>query len=65
MYFLWLTTMHGYLSAPAGGGVRHGLDLDDGVEITHSEALLYCNLTRSYLGFLLTEHERLVAQTPC
>lgn len=57
----WLTTMHGYLSAPAGGGVRHGLDLNRGVEITHSEARLYCNLTRSYLSFLLTEHERLTA----
>ena len=58
----WLTTMHGYLSAPAGGGVRHGLDLNRGVEITHSEARLYCNLTRSYLSFLLAEHERLVAR---
>ena len=58
----WLTSMHGYLSAPAGGGVRHGLDLNRGVEITHSEARLYCNLTRSYLGFLLAEHERLVAR---
>ena len=59
----WLTTMHGYLSAPAGGGVRHGLDLNRGVEITHSEARLFCNLTRSYLSFLLAEHERLVART--
>ena len=58
----WLATMHGYLSAPAGGGIRHGLDLKRGVEITHSEARLYCNLTRSYLSFLLAEHERLVAQ---
>ena len=57
----WLTTMHGYLSAPAGGGVRHGLDLNRGVEISHSEARLYCNLTRSYLGFLLAEYERLAA----
>ena len=55
----WLTTMHGYLSAPAGGGVRHGLDINRGVEITHSEARLFCNLTRSYLTFLLAEHERL------
>lgn len=56
----WLVTTHGYLSAPAGGGVRHGLDLNRGVEITHSEARLYCNLIRSYLAFLLSEHERLV-----
>ena len=59
----WLTTMHGYLSAPAGGGVRHGLDLNRGIEISHSEARLYCNLTRSYLSFLLAEHERLVARS--
>ena len=59
----WLTTMHGYLSAPAGGGVRHGRDLKRGFEITHSEARLYCNLTRSYLSFLLTEYERLVARS--
>ena len=58
----WLTTMHGYLSAPAGGGVRHGLDLNRGVAINHSEARLYCNLTRSYLSFLLAEHERLVGR---
>ena len=58
----WLGTMHGYLSAPAGGGVRHGLDLKRGVEITHSEARLYCNLTRSYLSFLLAEHEQLAAE---
>jgi hypothetical protein len=56
----WLTTMHGYLSAPAGGGVRHGVDLKRGIAISPSEARLYCNLTRSYLGFLLEEHERLV-----
>ena len=59
----WLTAMHGCLSAPAGGGVRHGLDLNRGVEITHSEARLYCNLTRSYLHFFLAEHERLVARS--
>lgn len=58
----WLATMHGYLSAPAGGGIRHGLDLNRGVEISHSEARLYCNLTRSYLSFLLAEHERLAAR---
>ena len=59
----WLTVIHGYLSAPAGGGIRHGLDLKCGVEISHTEARLYCNLTRSYLAFLLAEYERLVAPT--
>jgi hypothetical protein len=57
----WMTTMHGYLSAPAGGGVRHGIDLNRQVAISPSEARLYCNLARSYLGFLLAEHERLVS----
>ncbi|MFO1315460.1 MAG: hypothetical protein U1F58_07625 [Burkholderiales bacterium] len=55
----WITTMHGYLSSPSGGGVRHGLDLRDGVEIGPNEALLFTNLIRSYLSFLLAEHERL------
>lgn len=55
----WVTNVHGYLSSPTGGGVRHGLDLDAGVELTQCDARLYCNLVRSYLGYLLTEHERL------
>jgi hypothetical protein len=25
----WMTALHGYLSSPTGGGVRHGLDLND------------------------------------
>jgi len=55
----WLTRMHGYLSSPAGGGIRHGLDLNHGIAISHGEARLYCNLVRSYLAFLLNEHERM------
>lgn len=55
----WLTTMHGYLSAPAGGGVRHGLDLNRGIQISHKEARLYCNLVRSYITYLLAEHEEM------
>lgn len=55
----WLTTMHGYLSAPAGGGVRHGLDLNRGIQISHKEARLYCNLARSYITYLLAEHEEM------
>lgn len=57
----WMVSMHGFLSAPSGGGVRHGLDLNDGVEINDIEALLFCNLIRSYLGFLLSEYDRLAA----
>lgn len=56
----WVTSLHGYLSSPTGGGVRHGLDLNDGTSISQNEARLFCNLVRSYLAFLLAEHEHLV-----
>lgn len=55
----WITTMHGYLSAPAGGGVRHGMDLDRGVELDANQARLFCNLTRSYISFLIVEFDSL------
>ena len=55
----WLTALHGYLSSPTGGGVRHGLDLRKGVSIGDNEARLFCNLVRSYLSFLLSEHDRM------
>lgn len=55
----WVTVLHGYLSSPSGGGVRHGLDLKSGVQVTPNEGRLYCNLIRSYIGYLLGEHERL------
>jgi hypothetical protein len=53
----WMTTLHGYLSSPTGGGVRHGMDLKDGIAIQLNEARLYCNLIRSYITFLIEEHE--------
>lgn len=56
----WVAALHGYLSSPTGGGVRHGLDLAEGIAIGDNEARLFCNLVRSYLSFLLVEHERLV-----
>lgn len=56
----WTETLHGYLSAPKGGGVRHGMDLNEGIPVGQAEARLYCNLIRSYVGYLLAEHERLV-----
>lgn len=59
----WITTLHGYLSSPTGGGVRHGLDLDAGVLIGDNEARLFCNLIRSYLSFLLIEHQRLARRS--
>lgn len=52
----WITTMHGFLSSPTGGGVRHGTDLDRGVDLDQNQALLFCNLIRSYVQFLLREH---------
>lgn len=55
----WMMKLHGYLSSPTGGGVRHGVDLNEGREFGITEARLYCNLIRSYLTFLIAEHERL------
>lgn len=55
----WMMTLHGYLSSPTGGGVRHGVDLKEGLALEIDEARLYCNLIRSYLTFLIAEHERL------
>lgn len=57
----WITKLHGYLSAPTGGGIRHGMHLKDGVATSPSEAKLYCNLIISYTSFLLSEYERLKA----
>ncbi|WP_246505823.1 hypothetical protein [Mesorhizobium silamurunense] len=55
----WLTTLHGYLSSPTGGGVRHGVDLKSGITINVDEGRLYCNLIRSYVTFLMAEHYRM------
>lgn len=55
----WVKTLHGYLSSPTGGGVRHGADIRAGKEIQPNEARLFCNLIRSYISFLIMEHERL------
>lgn len=60
----WLTTLHGYLSSPTGGGVRHGVDLKSGITINADEGRLYCNLIRSYVTFLMAEHERLSRTGP-
>lgn len=57
--FQWMMNLHGFLSSPTGGGVRHGVDLNEGRELGITEARLYCNLIRSYLTFLIAEHERL------
>lgn len=60
----WMMTLYGYLSSPTGGGIRHGVDLNEGQELGIVEARLYCNLIRSYLTFLIAEYERLQRKTP-
>lgn len=55
----WMTTLHGYLSSPTGGGVRHGVDLRAGITIDADEGRLYCNLIRSYVTFLMAEQQRM------
>jgi hypothetical protein len=51
----WMKTLHGFLSSPSGGGIRHGAQLSGTSELKLHEATLYCNLTRSYIGYLLAE----------
>jgi len=55
----WATALHGYLSSPTGGGIRHGTDLREGVAVQVGESRLFCNLIRSYITYLMAEHERL------
>lgn len=57
----WTTQLHGYLSSPTGGGVRHGVDLRADITLLPHEARLYCNLIRSYIYFLVSEHEKLAS----
>jgi hypothetical protein len=58
----WVTTLHGFLSSPTGGGIRHGTDLKKAIAIQPKEARLFCNLIRSYISCLMAEHERLSRQ---
>lgn len=51
----WMAKLHGFLSSPSGGGVRHGTHIASKVDLKLHEATLYCNLTRSYIGYLLSE----------
>jgi hypothetical protein len=52
-----MKTLHGYLSSPTGGGVRHGATLTAEGELSSHEARLICNLIQSYLYFLLGEYD--------
>lgn len=55
----WMQNLHGYLSSPSGGGVRHGTVLNDAYDLSEGEARLVCDLTRSYISYLLNEHQRI------
>jgi hypothetical protein len=57
----WVRKLHGYLSAPAGGGIRHGSHLAEGIATTPNEAQLYYNLAKSYITYFLGEYETLKA----
>jgi len=59
---VWIENLHGYLSSPTGGGVRHGADLSGDLIINPNEARLYRNLIRSYITYLMAEHERLTSR---
>lgn len=55
----WLINIYGYLSAPGGGGVRHGADILNYDELTPGEARLFCDLARSYISYFLNEYSLL------
>lgn len=55
----WCVQLHGYLSSPTGGGVRHGLDLQAGTPMSQEDGRLYCNLILSYVTFLMAEHAKI------
>ena len=54
----WAMKLHGYLSSPTGGGIRHGADVAALQPLQLHEARLFCNLIRSYVSFLIDEHTR-------
>jgi hypothetical protein len=58
----WCTQLHGYLSSPTGGGVRHGLDLKSGTAISDEEGRLFCNLILSYVTYLMAEYARIASR---
>ena len=56
---VWMKSLHGYLSSPTGGRVRHGTNLKEGIEVSLDDATLYCNLTKAYITFLIHKYEHL------
>ncbi len=58
----WLAALQSYLSGTDQGGIRHGRQLHlEGLQ--PHEAVLFFNLTRSYISYLLAEYERLTSAT--
>jgi len=56
----WLASLQAYLSGPDQGGIRHGRQLHlEGLQ--PHDAVLFCNLTRSYISYLLAEYEHLTS----
>jgi hypothetical protein len=53
---------HSIIKADNRLGFSLNRDLDAGVPISHNAARLFCNLTRSYLSFVVVEHQRLSRQ---
>jgi hypothetical protein len=58
----WIVRLHGYVSSPTGGGLRHGVDVKKMPILEQHEARLFCNLVKSYVNFLIDEHARLVGR---
>lgn len=59
----WVMDLQFYLSDTTGGGIRHGRELHlEGLQL--HEAELLCNLTRSYISYLLAEYEHLASTPP-
>lgn len=59
----WLDALQSYLSGPGEAGIRHGRHLHlEGLK--RHEAELFCNLTRSYISYLLSEYESLLSTDP-
>ena len=53
----WMMNLYGYLLSPTGGGVRHGVDLKEGVEFEIDEARLFCDLIRNYSTYLISKYK--------
>ena len=54
----WCEQLHGFLSSPTGGRVRHGLDLSSGTPLPVEDARFFCNLIRSFVGFFQSEYQK-------